>query len=249
MRVLPVIDILHQNVVRGVAGNREKYCPIRSRWSDCTSPLAVAEGLFHAFHTRRFYVADLDGILHRRPNRDDYRLMVQHGYELLVDAGVRELSDLERLLQTRVHGAIVGLETCRSPRLLAEVVRRFGPDRIHFSLDLRHGTPLLADDSEWPESAADQIADQAVASGVTQMIVLDLADVGSNTGGSTSEFCRRVLNRHPQLTLIAGGGVRSMDDVRSWSQVGIAELLVASALHDGRLSPADLAQEQFTPGW
>ena len=109
--------------------------------------------------------------------------------------------------------------------------------------------PILADDSEWPESTADQIADRAVASGVTQMIVLDLADVGTSTGGSTAELCRSVLKRHPQLKLIAGGGVRSMDDVRRWSQVGIDELLVASALHDGRLSPGDLAQEQFTPSW
>jgi phosphoribosylformimino-5-aminoimidazole carboxamide ribotide isomerase len=67
--------------------------------------------------------------------------------------------------------------------------------------------------------------------------VLDLADVGSGTGGSTADLCQAILRRFPELRVITGGGVRGKDDVLRWQRIGVSDLLVASALHDGRLTP------------
>lgn len=237
MTILPVIDILNGEVVHGVAGRRDDYQPLISRWSDSCRPKDVANGLHAAFGFERFYLADLDGILSERPNLGIYRELLTCEFQLLVDAGVRDACDASRLLEHGATAVIAGLETLRGPDILDELIEDFGPERVIFSLDLRSRVPHAAQDSDWPHDDPLAIAEEAMDLGVRQMIVLDLADVGTGTGGSTDSVCKAILQRNPKLRLITGGGIRGPDDVRRWEQTGIAELLVASALHDGRLSP------------
>jgi uncharacterized protein related to proFAR isomerase len=61
-RVIPVIDILHGQVVHGIAGNRSSYQPIQSRLTASTHPLDVAKAFHEVFGFTKLYVADLDAI-------------------------------------------------------------------------------------------------------------------------------------------------------------------------------------------
>jgi phosphoribosylformimino-5-aminoimidazole carboxamide ribotide isomerase len=45
---------------------------------------------------------------------------------------------------------------------------------------------------------------------------------------------------YPNLQLTAGGGVRGMEDVRRLHALGVDRVLVASALHDGRITPEEV---------
>jgi phosphoribosylformimino-5-aminoimidazole carboxamide ribotide isomerase len=71
------------------------------------------------------------------------------------------------------------------------------------------------------------------------MIVLDLAQVGMGQGVGTLPLCRELRCLDADLQIIGGGGVRSLADLRSLSAAGASAALVASALHDGRLMPAE----------
>ena len=82
----------------------------------------------------------------------------------------------------------------------------------------------------------------ALTCGVKRMIVLDLADVGVHQGPRTEVLCRRLRHQHPDLELTAGGGVRGPDDLNRLKECGVNLVLVASALHDGRLTGADLSK-------
>lgn len=240
MQILPVIDILNGIVVRGVAGRRDEYRPIRSLHCDSSEPLAIAQSLHRAFGFRRFYLADLDGILSRRPNLHLYQQLCAAGYDLLVDAGIRSADDAGTIPDSSMISLVAALETLAGPRALQELITQFGPGQIVFSLDLLNGRPHVAEESNWLATDVRAIAEEAVQCGVQKMIVLDLADVGTGTGGSTAELCRAILQRSPQLRLITGGGVRGIEDVQAWSTTGVSKLLVASALHDGRLTPSVL---------
>jgi phosphoribosylformimino-5-aminoimidazole carboxamide ribotide isomerase len=238
MRLLPVIDVLDGRAVRGIAGRRSEYRPLQSQWIDCADPCDVAGALRDVFGFRRFYLADLDGIVFQRPNCGLYRRLLNSDVELVLDAGVRTSEDARELLDLGVQEIVAALETSMSPGDLCALLARHGPERVVFSLDLKSGQPQFAAGSAWPPAAdALSIADRAVDCGVTRMIVLDLADVGSGTGGSTQALCKNLGSLRPDLRLIAGGGIRGEADVRAWSELGIDELLVASALHDGRLAP------------
>lgn len=242
MFVLPVIDLLNGIVVRGVAGQRSQYQPLKSTLTTSTLPLDVARSLRSSFGFIQFYLADLDAILHERPNWDGYRKLIDDGFELLIDAGIR---DVEQSLRVRRMGAepIIGLELCPSPDVLAKIVAA-NEGRITFSLDLMNGRPILCNNAKGWRDTPLEVARQSIAAGVTSMIVLDLSDVGTSSGGRTEPLCRSLANEFPDLCLICGGGVRGPDDLKNFHAAGASGMLVASALHDGRLTAEDVSDSE-----
>jgi phosphoribosylformimino-5-aminoimidazole carboxamide ribotide isomerase len=135
---------------------------------------------------------------------------------------------------------VVGLETLESEDALI-AIRDLCPLASVFSLDMKDGQPLVHV-PEWRELSALQIATVVHSSGIRDLIVLDLADVGTAGGTRTLELCRQIRKTVPFKQLIAGGGVRGIDDLKALADVGCDAALVASALHDGRLTPEDIRQ-------
>ena len=73
------------------------------------------------------------------------------------------------------------------------------------------------------------------------LTLLDLAAVGIDGGPQAAAACRPIRQSHPDVELISGGGVRGLADLKAFEEAGCDAVLVASALHDGRLSPKDVA--------
>ena len=94
MRVLPVIDLLGGQVVRGVAGRREEYRPIVSRLTSSTRPLDVARGFREHLRLDELYLADLDAIAGKRAAVDVCAALLSDGFRLWVDAGVNDMDAL-----------------------------------------------------------------------------------------------------------------------------------------------------------
>ncbi len=233
MRILAVMDLKQGQVVHGHAGRRAEYRPIRSRLVHSADPLDVARAFRERLGLTELYLADLDAIAGAEPARDTIADLAGQGFRVWVDAGLREASDAEGLLDGGAWRVVAGLETVAGPVVLAELCRRFG-ERIAFSLDLKDGRPL-GDLSAWPTTDAIAIASHAIALGVRHLIVLDLARVGTEEGTGTEALCRAVSAAHADIELVAGGGVRGEPDLRRLEACGVHAVLVASALHDGRL--------------
>jgi len=239
MRVIPVIDILHSQVVRGVAGQRDQYRPIESRITDSAEPLAVANAFRNTFGLSTLYVADLDAILKAEPNVEVYEQLKGDGFELLIDAGLRNVFDAEAMLMAGAAKVIVGLETWPLLASLEMMLHKLGSERVIFSLDLKSGRPIRKFDDMISDDPV-EIGCAAIESGIRELIVLDLAAVGVASGPATLELCQSLRDFAPKLKLITGGGVRSSDDLSTLRSAAIDGVLVASALHDGSISPDDL---------
>jgi len=240
MYVLPVLDVMNGVVVRGIAGRRAEYQPIISRLTSSTQPLEIARAFRDHFGLTELYLADLDAIAGRRPAFDVYANLRADGFRLWVDAGIRHAADGDVLDFAGIEGIVAGLETLAGPTVLEELCRYLGSSRIVFSLDLKHGG-LLGNRLAWQSSDPLALARQAVACGVSRLIVLDLAHVGVGGGTGTLELCRRLMTTFPAVEIIAGGGIRDRADLEQLRECGVAGVLIASALHDGRLSRTDLA--------
>ena len=238
MQILPVLDIQQGTVVRGIGGRRHEYRPIVSKWTPSSEPVAIAEALREAFGFRSFYLADLDAIGGKSPNWDLFAQLQERGFLLSVDSGVRGETDGLRLLEAGVD-CVAGLETIEGPTALRALLVLSGRSRLIFSLDLKDGQPLgtLAG---WRAADAWSIAEEAIEAGVRRLIVLDLARVGGGGGVGTEDLCREIKHVHPEIELIAGGGIRGVEDLRRLEPCGVDRALVASALHDGRLEPKEL---------
>lgn len=238
MRIVPVLDVMHGEVVRGVGGRREEYRPIVSRLTPSVRPLDVANALASHFGCQEFYLADLDAICGGEPAWLLYSALREQGFSLWVDAGIRRMTHACQLADAGIDSIVAGLETITGPDELAAMAQAFG-ERLVFSLDLQRGEPL-GDRDAWQRRDAESIVAEAVQFGVRRLLVLDLARVGLDGGTGTRELCARLCAKHPQLSISAGGGVRNRGDIEELRSCGVQAVLVASALHDGRLTHADL---------
>jgi phosphoribosylformimino-5-aminoimidazole carboxamide ribotide isomerase len=244
MHIAAVLDLMNRVVVRGVAGQRESYRPIQSGLTKSTAPVDVVEALLEAFPLKVFYLADLDAIGGGEPNWKAYGQIVERVEELWIDAGVSTPAAARRLAEfstgeCRLSRIIVGLESLTRAEDLKSTFDQLDPEKAVFSLDLKQGRPFTAIDA-WRAAPPMAIAERALDAGYRQMIVLDLAGVGTGQGVPAADLCRQIKAAHPHVQLTSGGGVRHLDDLRHLAQAGCGAALVASALHDGRLTRSDL---------
>ena len=245
MQIIPVIDLMGGVVVRGVAGRRHEYRPIESRLCGSATPAAIGAALQARFGFREAYVADLDAIAGADPAWKIYEALAACGLALRIDAGVATADRARRIAEFHAgklcSAVVVGLESLSSPLALEEMLATLGPERLAFSLDLKSGAPLVAA-RQWQGLDALAIAGRALRLGVRRLIVLDLAQVGMSQGVGTESLCRCLRQLDGGIEIIAGGGVRGAEDLKSLAAAGCDGALVASALHDERLTPELLSE-------
>jgi phosphoribosylformimino-5-aminoimidazole carboxamide ribotide isomerase len=238
MKVVPVLDLLKAQVVHAVVGHRANYRPIKSRLTPSTDPVDVATVLHCHFGFSTFYVADLDAIAGAKPALCIYAALQAAGFRLWVDAGVVDAARARALASSGVARIIAGLETLPGPHVLSQICQDVGGQTI-FSLDLRSSRPVQTN-GDWKNEAW-AILEQAISAGIRAVLVLDLARVGTRSGTGTEALCARLSQTFPEVEVIAGGGIRNVDDLRRLEMLGVGTALMATALHDGSVTPAAIA--------
>ena len=217
----------------------------------------MARGFVEAFASHSVYVADLDAIAGHAFDTLSYNAIRAAGLAIWLDAGIGTPARARQLRMhpecgDRIARVIIGLESLRRPADLAEIVGVVGAERCVFSLDLKHGVPITRC-TQWLPSAKKPVDDviteiilAALDAGLRRLIVLDLAGVGEGAGVRALDVCRRAgqiaQSRDLPLDLVSGGGVRHLDDLLAMADAGCTAALVASALHDGRITPTDVAR-------
>lgn len=234
MILIPVIDLMHGQVVRAQRGDRRSYQAIVSALCGTHDPVAVARRLVEHCAADQLYIADLDALQGRPAQAALLCTILQAlpGIELWVDAGFGDADSADTLRASMGPDAarlrpVFGSESLRSR---AELDHCFGPQgragaQALLSLDRRDGARLDAagcwdTPALWP----------------AQVIVMTLERVGADAGPDL-ETLREVQTRSPGTALVGAGGIRDAADLDRAATAGASAWLVASALHDGRLPP------------
>ena len=227
--LIPVIDLMGGLVVHARAGDRDSYRPLAgSLVAASAEPAEVVRGLLALHPFRTLYIADLDSIRKQGDHKTTIFALRRAFPELAlwVDAGFAGECSCRRYLETGLGDLVLGSESQGDLRLLELLA---GEARLILSLDFQGDRPLgaagmFATPERWPE----------------RVIAMTLARVGAGAGPDL-ERLRALRAVAPGKRLYAAGGVRGPDDLHDLRALGCAGVLVASALHDGRLGTADLA--------
>jgi phosphoribosylformimino-5-aminoimidazole carboxamide ribotide isomerase len=237
MRVIPVIDLGSGAAVHAVRGERERYRPLRSEIVAGSDPVEVTRAVREALGLDELYVADLDAIAGGRGNRDVVAALAREA-RVMVDSGAASADAVRTLLELGAARAVVGTETLADEAALARLRADLPEAPLVLSLDLVAGR-VLSPDAELARLGAAEALARLARSGVREVIVLDLARVGTQRGPDV-DLMRELCARFPELELLAGGGVRDLADLRALAEAGAAGALVATALHGGAIGPDEL---------
>ena len=237
MRVIPVIDLKGGTAVHAVRGKRERYRPLRSEIAAGSNPVRVTRAVRGALRLDELYVADLDAIA-GGPAQHEVLSALAREARVMVDAGVAGVAAVRLLHGLGAARVVIGTETLADLSALERLRAELPDAPLVLSLDVRAGR-VLSPDAELSRLGAAEALARLRHSGVREVIVLDLARVGSGAGPDV-ELVRALATRFPELELLAGGGVRDARDLRALAEAGAAGALVATALHGGAIGPDEL---------
>jgi HisA/HisF family protein len=231
MDVIPVIDVRHGVAVAAAWGERAAYKPLVTPLAGGCEPAAVARGYAELFTFPVLYVADLDGIEGRGCNADLPAALeaALPGVALWIDDGTRPGAAEERIAAADDVTPIIGSESIRGADDIA-ALRRLPRDRYVLSLDFRGEAfvgpaEVIGEPQHWPD----------------RIIVMTLARVGANAGPDLQRI-KEIIARSKGRRIYAAGGVRDRSDIEALHGIGAAGVLVATALHAGKIKAGDLQE-------
>ena len=242
MKVIPVIDVLNGVAVHGIRGERERYQPLKSTLCRSADPLDIAL-TFESLGFSSLYLADLDAILGKSANFNIYRqIMTQTRLDLMVDAGIADITKAKKVLATEVSKIVIGSETLNSLDFLGQAVKAFGEDKVVVSIDLKAGKVLSVSEAIASMDAV-SFAQELRKIDIDQIILLDLGRVGTEHGINLA-LLRSVLEK-TGVEVLVGGGIRSLQELEELRKLGVSGALVATILHNGKLEVDELKSAGF----
>ena len=236
MELICAIDLLDGGAVRLVQGDYER------RVAADSEPVDLARR-FVAAGCRRLHVVDLAGARAGSPAQLPLLESVidaarREASDVVVEAGggLRTLPDVEAVLAV-ADEAILGTAAIERLGFLRSCADAF-PRRVSASLDLRLGRPSL---DGWTREGAGEptaVASRLLSEGASRLIVTEASRDGT-LAGPDLDLLGRLRATFPDATLVAAGGVGSVDDLVALEGIGIDGAIVGLALLTGAIDPTD----------
>ncbi|HSJ00669.1 MAG TPA: HisA/HisF-related TIM barrel protein [Patescibacteria group bacterium] len=236
MELICAIDLLDGGALRLVQGDYERRIPAG------TDAPALATRFVEA-GCRRIHVVDLAGARAGRPMQlplvaevSDAARTAARDTNVELGGGLRTEADVAAALEV-VDDALLGTAAVERPGFLAACAARF-PGRVAVSLDLRGGRAAV--DGWLREGDADPmaIAARLLEEGASRLIVTETSRDGT-LAGPDLEALAALRAAFPDASLIAAGGVGSLDDLRALDAIGIDGAVVGLALLTGAVEVAE----------
>jgi phosphoribosylformimino-5-aminoimidazole carboxamide ribotide isomerase len=241
MRIIPVIDLLDGRTVHAVKGERKNYKPLRSLLCDTPDPAAIARAFRDQLGLNEIYVADLNAI--QSPQATSHRHLITalartEKINLMLDAGISEVTEAKVWLDLGVRKVVVGAETLLAWTGLRTLPERIDRRRLTFSLDIRDGK-IVSPCSQLASLSPLEALEHLHSAGWQEVIILDLGRVGSETGVDRA-LVLEARTHFPDLNLLVGGGISSPEQLTELRNLGVAGVLVATAFHRGLIRAQDI---------
>lgn len=234
IELIPAIDIIDGKCVRLSQGD------YNSKKVYNENPVEVAKEL-EAHGIRRLHVVDLDGAAsHHVVN---YRTLEQIASRtsLVIDfgGGVKSDEDLIIAFESGAQMVTGGSIAVQNPERFCHWLQTYGSERIILGADVKDRRIAV---NGWKDESACELfpfLEDYVGKGIRKVICTDINCDGMLQGPSISLY-KEMLEAHPDLYLIASGGVGSTEDIRQLEATGIPAVIFGKALYEGRITFKEL---------
>ena len=234
IELIPAIDIIDGQCVRLTKGDYDRKTVYRD------SPSQVAAE-FETIGFKRLHVVDLDGAKSKHIVNTEALKSITSKTNLQVDfgGGIKSAEDIEKAFAFGAHFVTIGSIAVTHPELFMDWLEKYGPDRLVLGADVRNGKISI---NGWKEDSDEDLLPflrRYVEAGVRYVLCTEISKDGTLKGPAIDLYCS-IMEKYPDLHLIASGGVSSMDDIKSLAKVGIPAVVFGKAIYEGRINMKEL---------
>lgn len=228
--LLAAIDLRGGRVVRLREGDFER----ETAYAD--DPRAVASR-FAERGMRWLHVVDLDGARagerRQRAEVDAVIRAVEGRASVEVAGGLRTAAAVAEVLEAGAARAVIGSAALADPSFAAQLVDQLGPERLAIALDVRDGQAV---GQAWQPGASGVPVGDAIDSlreaGVRWFEVTAIERDGSLEGPDL-DLLQSIVARGGDATIIASGGLATVEDMLATWTIGCGGAIVGRALYEG----------------
>lgn len=224
-QIIPAIDIKDGRCVRLYQGDYERMTVFAN------DPVTMAQR-WADLGAQRLHVVDLDGAKAGRPSNAQivFAIVRSVGIPVQLGGGLRNRLSVDAALNLGVDRVILGTAAIKTPELIGELVASYG-ERVAVGVDARMGWVV---GHGWQETSQVQATDHVqrmAAAGVRQVVYTDIIRDGTLQGPNVEALAELVALGGPSI--IASGGVGSIDDLLRLAEAGASGAIVGQALYTG----------------
>lgn len=239
MNIYPAIDIQGGHCVRlrqGLANESTRY------FEDPAEPAKAFADAGSAW----IHVVDLDGAFEGAPkNLAALERIAATGLKVEFGGGLRTAENVRAVLDAGAARAIVGTKAAHDDAFVAELVARFGGEKIAVGIDAKNGFVAVKGWVDVTTRRATELAGTAARLGVSTIIYTDIATDGMLKGPNFPAL--EEMLRSTFANVVASGGVSRREDVVRLR--GLAETyanldgaIVGKAIYEKRVDLRDLLE-------
>ncbi|MEM9819852.1 MAG: 1-(5-phosphoribosyl)-5-[(5-phosphoribosylamino)methylideneamino]imidazole-4-carboxamide isomerase [Bacteroidota bacterium] len=230
MHVIPAIDLIDGQCVRLTQGDYQ------SKKVYSKDPLEVAKR-FEDAGIRRLHIVDLDGAKAKHIINYPVLERIATHTNLLIDfgGGLKSDEDVRIAFAAGAHQITGGTVAVKNKALMLQWIEQYGGEKIILGADVSHERIAI---SGWQEQSDIQLFDflaDYVQDGIQYVICTDIAKDGMLNGPAVALY-QKIIQRFPQLQLIASGGIAQVEDLRELKKIGCFGAITGKALYEGKIS-------------
>lgn len=223
MRIFPAIDLIDGKAVRLLRGDYNQ----KTVYSDNPAEVALS---FAKAGARYLHLVDLDGAKSGVPENLDTIKNIIEASSLIteVGGGIRSADTIEKYLSIGVDRVILGTAALENQALLKELVKEY-KQHIVVGVDARDGFVAVKGWLEVSNINCFDFMDTLQDIGVKNIICTDISKDGA-MAGTNRDLYKQMCERY-SMNITASGGVSSMADVTSLTDMGLYGAIIGKALY------------------
>jgi phosphoribosylformimino-5-aminoimidazole carboxamide ribotide isomerase len=236
MLVIPAIDIIDGKCVRLRQGDYDQKTVY------VASPAEVATQFSEAGFTF-LHVVDLQGAKEKKiVNWDSLASIIAiPDLKVEIGGGIRTTDDIKKLIELGAARVVIGSVAAKSPELVEYWIKQFGAERIVVGMDVKDNSVAISGWLEDSHRAPMGFVLDLIRRGAKTFICTDISRDGM-LGGVNIDFYQNLKSAFPKLSIIASGGISTLEDVHVLKKAELAGVIIGKALYENKLPIDELAK-------
>lgn len=234
IEIIPAIDLIDGKCVRLSQGD---YSQKTVYYED---PLDVAK-MFEDAGIRRLHVVDLDGAKAQHIVNHKVLERIATHTDLVIDfgGGLKSDNDLRIAFESGAAMITGGSIAVKNPEIFTAWIQQFGAEKIILGADVKDRKIAVGGWLETTDIDLMPFIKEYMEKGISKVICTDISKDGM-LGGPAVSLYQEMLQKEPEMYLIASGGVSAVADIDTLQEKQIPAVIIGKAIYEGKIALKDL---------